>query len=291
MKTFVLTFGVCLFLTVTAAQEPVRSVELSMMDNAIDDRFYNCTEKTEEKVIQVYFPREIQTTPNFQEAWKKAETCAQKKLVTLQTKSNQLTLNHTRALCVYTANVPNLYDPLNSALRTGAVTYSTPAFQYHALYFWITTALQILREPCQTTYRRTNIVINGNKGDKIRFGQFASSSKHPNLSGFGSKTCFHIKTCLGVYIQKYSIYPEQEVLIPSFEMFEIVHVAYGSYEGLKCNKIFVLNHVTAPKQTKLNCKAANHNQPIRANVPLILIVLAFGWFAIESISNDKMRNI
>lgn len=113
----------------------------------------------------------------------------------------ELTSNHTRAFCIYTNDEPNLYVPLNAALRTGAGIYSTPSFKYHALYFCLVSAIQILKNSCETTYRRTKDIYNGEINQNMRFGYFASSSQKPDLVQFGNDTCLHITTCYGAYIE------------------------------------------------------------------------------------------
>uniref|UniRef100_A0A8C6S5J1 NAD(P)(+)--arginine ADP-ribosyltransferase n=1 Tax=Neogobius melanostomus TaxID=47308 RepID=A0A8C6S5J1_9GOBI len=208
----------------------------------------------------VYFPREIQND-RFRQAWDASMSCAQQKLDMLQSRNKALTDNHTRALCVYTGNT--LYEPLNGALKTGAANYSTPSFQYHALYFWLTTAIQILK----------NSFFNGQKGQKMRFGHFASTSRKPNLSHFGSETCFHIETCYGAYIDKYSVFEgEEEVLVPSYEVFKVTDIVSNSHGDLRdCKKIFVLKSTEEYRST-LNCKAAALQ--IRSNLKLMLIILS-----------------
>ncbi|KAJ0055707.1 hypothetical protein NL108_009955 [Boleophthalmus pectinirostris] len=290
MKTLLLPFLLGTMMSIGSAQEPSpspRTFNLSMMNQCIDDMFDNCKEKMEEQVQKVYFPREIKNE-EFKAAWEKSETCSIRKLQNLQRMYSQLTINHTRALCVYTEEEPNIYRPLNAALRNGAANYSTSNFQYHALYFWITTALQILK-PDQSivqTYRKTGDVYNGQVNQTIRFGHFASSSLNSSLDDFGSETCFHIKTRLGANIDKYSEFAEEEVLIPPYEKFKITKIVPNSYEKLECTKIFVLE--SEGQSSKLNCKAANHNQKMRANRALtigfqILIGLTWSRYPVTSI--------
>ncbi|KAK7910203.1 hypothetical protein WMY93_014887 [Mugilogobius chulae] len=218
-------------------QEPLQSstIELSMMDECIDDMFNNCIKEMEEQVQKIYFPRELKNE-NFKMAWDLSEDCAKQRLQRMQRKYSGLTINHTRAICVYTEEEPNMYVPLNAALRRGAAKYNTTDFQYHALYFWLTTALQILKSS-NTAYRKTWDVYNGQVNQTIRFGYFASSSLKPDLSGFGNTTCFHIKTQLGAYIEDHSaVKGEDEVLIPSYEKFKIIKIVPDSYGELNCTK-------------------------------------------------------
>lgn len=282
MRTIIL---LCLILPRASAQKslPSDNIVLSMMEGSVDDRFYHCIKKTAKKVEEVYFPREMHMSV-FGGAWSAAETCAQKNLDQIRDEDKALTKEHLQAICVYTANSPDAYGPLNQALRDLGKYYSTEVFQLHALYFWLTSAVQNLKKSCETTYRRTRLVHTGKVGQVIRFGYFASSSRSPTQTGFGSESCFHIRTCLGAHIAYYSVFfYEDEVLIPPYEKFKIMKVLSGNslnpyvtYDGLTCKTIFVLKN--AGSQSKLNCKAANHNQQIRANFTLILsLQLLIGW--------------
>lgn len=267
MELILLTFVLCLALPIATAQEP-QHIELSMMDGCIDDMFESCVEKMSEKVQEVYFPREIQNSP-FQNAWNLAESCAKSNLDKLPNEDKALTKDHLQAICIYTNATTKMFARLNEQVRNGASSYDTPDFQYHALYYWLATAIDTLGKSCEVTYKRTGNVYSGQVGSKMRFGYFASSSRSPFVVEYGNETCFHIKTCSGGYIGNYSVVPsEEEVLIPSYEEFQIKDIVADSYGGFKCKKIFVLESVGY--SSKLNCKAANHYQEIRANFVLII---------------------
>uniref|UniRef100_A0A8C6UKX1 NAD(P)(+)--arginine ADP-ribosyltransferase n=1 Tax=Neogobius melanostomus TaxID=47308 RepID=A0A8C6UKX1_9GOBI len=223
-----------------------------MSEQSVDDRYAGCTEKMAKKVKGEYLPREINNSL-FKSGWKKAESCANSKYETRKDKA--LTKDHLQAICAYTEELPNLYQPFNAAVRRGRPNYNTPAFQYHTLHYWLVSALEILRinKPCRITYRRSN-VFTGAVNQIIRFGSFTSTSKEPNLPGFGKKTCFHIQTCYGGSLKDYSVFgkSEREVLIPPYEMFKIVKIAKGSYKSMtNCNTIFVLKN--AGNLSNLKC--------------------------------------
>uniref|UniRef100_A0A8C6S8C6 NAD(P)(+)--arginine ADP-ribosyltransferase n=1 Tax=Neogobius melanostomus TaxID=47308 RepID=A0A8C6S8C6_9GOBI len=230
-------------------------IYLCMSEQSVDDRYDGCPEKMAKKVKDEYLPNEMKDSL-FKSGWEKAESCANKKYKTRKNKA--LTIDHLQAICAYTEELPNLYQPFNAAVRSGRPNYNTSAFQYHTLHFWLISALEILKikKPCYTTYRRTNDVYKGGVNNIIRFGSFASSSKEPNLLQFGKKTCFHIRTCFGANLKDYSAFnkDEREVLIPPYEMFKIVKIEKGSYEKMtKCNTIFVLEE--EGNLSNLNCEA------------------------------------
>ncbi|KAG1966965.1 NAD(P)(+)--arginine ADP-ribosyltransferase 2-like [Pimephales promelas] len=81
------------------------------------------------------------------------------------------------------------------------------------------------------------------EGTEVRFGSFASSSLDRKVAqGFGTKSCFEIKTCKGVNVIKYSKYPEQkEVLIPPNETFKVTAVkTRKDQKNLWCETVYKL---------------------------------------------------
>uniref|UniRef100_A0AAV2KKJ9 NAD(P)(+)--arginine ADP-ribosyltransferase n=1 Tax=Knipowitschia caucasica TaxID=637954 RepID=A0AAV2KKJ9_KNICA len=153
MKFKMLLVMLCLVQPSLFMEFQAQPIPLSMMENSVDDMFDGCSEKMAKIVKSEYFPREMKSNPLFRKAWKKAETCA--------TQNNQsvhnLSKDQIQALCVYTVNEPNVYAPLNNALRTSGPQYTTQAFQYHALYYWLVSALETLRidKVCRDTFRRS----------------------------------------------------------------------------------------------------------------------------------------
>ncbi|XDV11357.1 hypothetical protein PO909_000320 [Leuciscus waleckii] len=126
---------------------------------------------------------------------------------------------------------------------------------------WQEDAIQILtkkQKKCKSTYRGTKAEFYKNvTGTKIRFGSFASSSLDRKVAqGFGTKSCFEIKTCNGVNVIKYSKYPEQkEVLIPPYETFKVTAVkTRKDQKNLWCETVYKLE--SSGKRSELNCSVA-----------------------------------
>ncbi|KAJ0056070.1 hypothetical protein NL108_018552 [Boleophthalmus pectinirostris] len=106
-----------------------------MMDNSIDDMYNGCSDAMAEKVKNEYFPREMKKNELFKKAWENKEKTATKSNKTLTKEQNQ-------ALLVYTGQAPKVYEPFNAVVRDSADKYATNEFTYHALHYWLTTALQ-----------------------------------------------------------------------------------------------------------------------------------------------------
>uniref|UniRef100_H2MGR6 NAD(P)(+)--arginine ADP-ribosyltransferase n=1 Tax=Oryzias latipes TaxID=8090 RepID=H2MGR6_ORYLA len=225
---------------------------LDMADDSVDDMYFGCSKMMETKINNEFFKKELKT--NFSDIWRKAQTCADR-----PTNNKLLTRNHRQAICVYTSSHNNFYQTFNSAVRTQRNAYGT-SFPYHSLLFWLTDAVQILNKEkeCLTTYRRTDLAFTGNVGQLIRFGNFASTSKLTNLTDFGTKTCFEIRTCLAAYFGELSEFnDEQEVLVPPYELFNITEKDTTRKKIPHCETVYNLQY--AGVHSNLNCYTAKSN--------------------------------
>ncbi|XP_040892613.1 NAD(P)(+)--arginine ADP-ribosyltransferase 2-like [Toxotes jaculatrix] len=224
-------------------------IPLSLSLDSVDDMYYGCSQKMLIKVKRQYLPRS--TREGLHDTYTKL--CA---IRAMKNKDiyDPLSWNHFRALCAYTAGA---YDDLNRAVRKGKASYKT-SFEFHALHFLLSDAIRLLKlnqRSCYTTYRRSKLLFSGEAGQTIRFGSFASSSFNKDLRQFGRRTCFEIHTCFGAYLKFYSEFDsdEDEVLIPPFEMFNIVSVDTSGENDLHCDVFYKLE--TAGVYSSLNCQA------------------------------------
>uniref|UniRef100_A0A3Q3BF22 NAD(P)(+)--arginine ADP-ribosyltransferase n=1 Tax=Kryptolebias marmoratus TaxID=37003 RepID=A0A3Q3BF22_KRYMA len=229
-------------------------IPLSLSPDSVDDMYHGCSEKMLIKVKRHYLPRS--TGEGLHTPYTKR--CAVR---AMQNKDfyNQLSLDHFKAVCAYTAGS---YADLNRAVRKGKDSYKT-AFHFHALHFLLSDAIRLLKvnqRSCYTTFRRSKLLFIGNPGQTMRFGSFASSSLNKELRHFGQKTCFEIHTCFGAYLKSYSEFDsdEDEVLIPPYEMFNIVSADTSGANRLHCDVLYKLE--TAGIYSNLNCQAVvlNH---------------------------------
>ncbi|KAL1023661.1 hypothetical protein UPYG_G00044230 [Umbra pygmaea] len=246
----------CLDLVPPCLTGSVAGIPLGMVPDSVDDRYDGCETEMKEKVLNHYLQNELNKMKNFKNAWTTAKICAKKRID--MAKKDKLTLEHVMAICAYTAGNPSIYSEFNTAVRTNGNNYEN--FQFHALHYFLTDALHILRKSkkknlCYNTYRRTNLTFERQRTKSMRFGQFASSSLSKDIhAGFGNKSCFQIKTCFGAYLKSYSALGdhEKEVLIPPFEKFKI---SRNQKKGniLNCEDLYILK--SNGFESNLNCKA------------------------------------
>lgn len=244
---------------------------------SVDDMYHGCYDEAKNS-MQDRLNNELNIDP-FATAWKNIEK-DMKDIMTLYptlNKKEPLPENEFKAICLYTApaTVPaagaaatemKFHDTFNDAVQRGESKYGSTEFQFHFLYFMLTSAIQSInrKHGCYTTYRRTKHKHTGVVNDIIRLNYFASSSLAKNKDNFGSETCFEIKTCSGAYLEGYSCSPgEKEVLIPPYEMFKITNTFSKSQikdEELKknCNQLITL--VSVGVHSNLNCKISKEHK-------------------------------
>ncbi|XP_045071765.1 NAD(P)(+)--arginine ADP-ribosyltransferase 2-like [Coregonus clupeaformis] len=239
------------------------SIPLDMVPNSVDDVYNGCTEQMYNKVRKEYLPNENRNVAIFNESWKKAAGCAKnvkdrfKKDKSKYNSKDKLTHDHVKAICAYTGGQSKMYPVFNQAVRTNRTEYTT-SFQFHSLHFLLTDAIRLLKlnqKTCHTTYRRTNLEFVGKVNKIIRFGYFASSSFLKNLTHFGEKSCFEVKTCFGADLKSYPKMGnrEKEVLIPPYEVFKVTAVLKKENDkNLWCDVVYKLESIKPPK-SNLNC--------------------------------------
>ncbi|NWZ35250.1 NRT2 ribosyltransferase, partial [Brachypodius atriceps] len=202
-------------------------LSMDMAQNSFDDQYLKCSDKMSEKFPELQ-RSDFLKNEKFKENWTKATAEWQKR----GSVSSPLAPDQAIALMAYTMKDMKLYKQFNMAVREAGSSSQKyrNEFQFKSLHFLLTQALQKLRRPneCQEVFRGVSrYQYKANKDEKIRFGQFASTSLSKTVAqGFGNDTVFKVYTCHGVDIQKFSMYPEEEeVLIPPFETFKVINVS------------------------------------------------------------------
>ncbi|XP_051570201.1 NAD(P)(+)--arginine ADP-ribosyltransferase 2-like [Myxocyprinus asiaticus] len=223
---------------------------LDMAPNSVDDQYCGCRKNMSNLVSTVFLENETSGNSTFATAWTKG-------VIKAKAPEDNLTMNHSVAIYVYTGN--NVYKDFNDATRSDKQKYINKTYAWYSLQFLLTEAIQILRETqkkCQKTYRRTKVEFDKDVLNKeVRFGSFASSSLNRKTS-FGNVSCFEIETCEGAYVAKYSVYPgEEEVLIPPYEKFNVTAIKKRCEEGAWCDTVYKLK--SSGTESNLNCIVAS----------------------------------
>ncbi|NXH46685.1 NRT2 ribosyltransferase, partial [Dicaeum eximium] len=211
-------------LAMAVATAAITELPMDMAQNSFDDQYLNCGPDMTEALPELK-RSEFQKNDDFDKVWKKATVEWQKR----GSSSSTLTSDQAIALMAYT--LKDVYKQFNNAVREGGRSRQEyrDSFHFKTLHFLLTAALQKLGNPkeCLDVWRGVNgTQFNVKPGDKVRFGQFASTSLDKKVSqGYGTDTMFQVHTCHGVDIQKFSFnQSEKEVLIPPFEIFTVTDV-------------------------------------------------------------------
>ncbi|XP_067226763.1 NAD(P)(+)--arginine ADP-ribosyltransferase 2-like [Chanodichthys erythropterus] len=244
---------------------------LDMAPNSVDDQYKGCVENMKHLVETKLLEKEkSQSEHEFAKLWEEGVHEA-------KTPEDNLSKNHSVAAYVYTHSSP-LYEFFNNDVRSQKQKYKDKTFKWYSLHFLLTDAIQILKKTqnrCYFTYRGTIEEFDKNVLNKdVRFGSFTSSSLYQSVAlGFGTKSCFKIKTCEGADVSHYSILPsEKEVLIPPYEKFKVVAVnTRKGQKDLWCDTVFILH--SSGTRSDLNCAVASMD--ISTNTPLINFIIGF----------------
>ncbi|XP_056305685.1 ecto-ADP-ribosyltransferase 4 [Danio aesculapii] len=258
-----------------SAAAPVRTIyPLDMALNSVDDQYKGCTETMTNKTENYYLPKERSASAEFNKTWQDGEANAKKP-------EDNLTMNHSVALYVYTNKDSSVYSDFTKATRTEKQAYINGTFKWYSLHFLLTEAVQILKKTqprCFLTYRGTNLQFEA-QGKVVRLSSFSSSSLNRTvIQAFGNVSCFEIYTCEGANLTKYSKYPEEkEVLIPPYETFNVAAVKNRTNEkDLWCETVFVLN--STGTRSDLNCALMNSGRHASFSNVLLIMSILFLYF-------------
>lgn len=147
-------------------------------------------------------------------------------------KNLPLTKDEKQAILCYTLENPPVYRFFNNDTQKG---FKGEGNDFPILNFLLKEAcrkllkIQIKENKSRLVYRGSRgVYFECNVGDRIKFGRYTSTSVLDNVAanfqdGDGS-TKFLIRTKLGVLISMLSLYAEEEVLVPPFEIFKVVKI-------------------------------------------------------------------
>ncbi|XP_028670350.1 T-cell ecto-ADP-ribosyltransferase 2-like [Erpetoichthys calabaricus] len=187
-------------------------------ESSYDDDYKWCQLERQKEVKESFLTYDLNNNTAFKCAWNKAEEYWKGKVF-----PSGLDKEVVLAVTAYTSN--SCYAKFNEAVEAGVKKVMSS--HYRSMHFLLTMAIKNLNvNACVTSYRGVKVTIRPKVGEAFRFGRFASSSRdRAAAEGFKTATLFIIKTCHGIDIAKYSLFPdEEEVLIPPYEEFQVTAV-------------------------------------------------------------------
>ncbi|XP_030055715.1 ecto-ADP-ribosyltransferase 5 isoform X2 [Microcaecilia unicolor] len=240
----------------------VKEVKLDMVPLSFDDQYNGCEEEMANKIMATrLLQTELDANDDLKQAWEKAKRKWEERKGTLPELPAGFKDEYGIALLVYTGS---FYSKFNQEVRF--VGYSAQDYMEHfhlkSLHFYVTRAVQILKNNCYSGCRTVYRGVKGihflpalGIGSKVRLGQFSSSSLKKDVANFfGNDTFFTITTCLGPCISGYAyLSTEEEVLVPTYEIFNVT--AFNSTAHT-----FVLNS-TGRTCSNYNCTYLGGGKP------------------------------
>uniref|UniRef100_A0A674I868 NAD(P)(+)--arginine ADP-ribosyltransferase n=1 Tax=Terrapene triunguis TaxID=2587831 RepID=A0A674I868_9SAUR len=212
----------------------VRESTLDMALSSFDDQYKDCASMMEAELGELN-RTELANNRNYAETWLEAAS-SWKEMKDRSYVPRDFKPEYAIAILAYTSQGPLHKQPLhqefNAAVREAGRTrdFYLNNFNFKTLHFLLTRALHVLKasEPtkCHQVYRGVRgIRFKAESRKPVRFGHFTSTSlKNESALNFGQDTFFSIKTCYGVNIKNFSLFPgEDEVLIPPFEKFKVTN--------------------------------------------------------------------
>ncbi|XP_073898082.1 ecto-ADP-ribosyltransferase 3 isoform X2 [Castor canadensis] len=219
----------------------VKAEMLDMADNAFDDEYLKCTNRMETKYVPQLLQEEKTNHQLLETVWENAK-------IKWEARKTQISLpmrfkdNHGIALMAYISEAGEqslFYHLFNKAVEMAGQSRKDYIydFPFKAFHFYLTKALQLLRRPCEDSYK--NVVYKTSRDtsftfgglNQVRLGNFTLAySTKPQAND--QKIVLTIYTCFGVAVEKFfDKENERIVLIPLNEIFQV------SQEGTDNNLI------------------------------------------------------
>ncbi|XP_046947921.1 ecto-ADP-ribosyltransferase 3 isoform X1 [Lynx rufus] len=210
----------------------VKAEMLDMAENAFDDEYLKCTDRMEVKYVPQLLKEEKASHALLKAVWENAE-------VKWEARKTQIFLpmsfkdNHGIALMAYVSEAREqtaFYRMFNEAVRMAGLSRKEYVydFQFKAFHFYLTKALQLLRRPCEESYK--NVVYSVSRDTSFKFGGLNQARLGHFTLAYSAKPqapddqhiLLTIHTCFGVAIENFfDKESERIILIPLNEIFNV----------------------------------------------------------------------
>ncbi|KAM5337312.1 ecto-ADP-ribosyltransferase 3 isoform 3-T3 [Glossophaga mutica] len=219
----------------------VKANTLDMADNAFDDEYRKCSDRMEIKYIPQLLKEEKASHQLLEDVWENAKA-------KWEARKTQLFLpmsfkdNHGIVLMAYINEAQEqtpFYHLFNEAVKVAGQSRKDYiyGFQFKAFHFYLTKALQLLRRPCEDSYK--NVVYSTSQAtsftfgglNQARFGHFTLAYSAKPQAVDDQHILLTIRSCFGVAIEKFfdkESASERIVLIPLNEVFHVSQDGAGN---------------------------------------------------------------
>ncbi|XP_053443223.1 ecto-ADP-ribosyltransferase 3 isoform X2 [Nycticebus coucang] len=217
----------------------VKAEVLDMADNAFDDEYLKCTDRMEIKYVSQLLKEEKVSHQLLDTVWEsaKAKWEARKSQLSLPVKFKD---NHGVALMAYISEAREqtpFYFLFSEAVTTAGQSRKdyVYGFQFKALHFYLTRALQLLRRSCDDSYKNVVYTTSQNTSftfgglNQARFGRFTLAYSAKPQAANDQLTVLSINTCFGVAVEKFLDKESEKItLIPLNEVFQVSREGTGN---------------------------------------------------------------
>ncbi|XP_053073209.1 ecto-ADP-ribosyltransferase 3 isoform X7 [Acinonyx jubatus] len=210
----------------------VKAEMLDMAENAFDDEYLKCTDRMEVKYVPQLLKEEKASHALLKAVWENSE-------VKWEARKTQIFLpmsfkdNHGIALMAYVSEAREqtaFYRMFNEAVRMAGLSRKEYVydFQFKAFHFYLTKALQLLRRPCEESYK--NVVYSVSRDTSFKFGGLNQARLGHFTLAYSAKPqapddqhiLLTIHACFGVAIENFfDKESERIILIPLNEIFNV----------------------------------------------------------------------
>ncbi|KAM6164671.1 ecto-ADP-ribosyltransferase 3-like [Rhynchocyon petersi] len=216
----------------------VKAEILDMADNAFDDEYLKGTDRMKTKFVPQLLKEEKSSSQLLETVWEdgKARWEAQKSAFSPMSFND----NHGIALMAYLSQAQEqtpFYHMFNEAVKMAGQSREDYIYrvQFKTFHFYLTRALQLLRSPCEDTYKKVVYITDQDTSflfgglNQARFGHFTLAYSARPQAVNDQLTLLTINTCFGVSIEKVlGKESKGTLLIPLNEIFHVSQEETGN---------------------------------------------------------------
>lgn len=209
-----------------------------MEENAFDDEYRKCSRRMEVKYALQLLREEMADEDLLREAWSNAEISWEDRKAQILYPPN-FKDTYGIALMAYVTEARKksvFYYAFNRAVQRAGQSRQDYIydFQFKSFHFYLVRALQLLRRPCEESYKNvvyitgTNVSFAFGGQNQARLGECTLAYSAKPLTA-NNQQVLAIRTCFGVPVDRFFIKESEEiVLIPLNEVFQVSRDGTGS---------------------------------------------------------------